>query len=128
MVELRTALRFAATGLLNTAAGLCVIIATSKLLGWSPYLANVVGYAAGLAFGFMLNRRWTFANRAQVSITAPRYALAFGLSYGANLLVLALGLHWLSLSEVASQAAASIVYSGVFYLLCRYFVFSRPSA
>jgi hypothetical protein len=60
--------------------------------------------------------------RGRAVITAPRYLVAFGISYGANLAVLAGGLQ-LSLPVILAQAAALSTYSVVFFLLCRYFVF-----
>jgi putative flippase GtrA len=122
------ALRFLLVGLLNTAVGLLVVTICGEWLGWSPYLANAVGYAAGLAFGFVMNRVWTFADRRRAAITAPRYLIAFGISYGANLVVLAGGLRVLSLPTTISQAAALSTYSLVFFLLCRYFVFEPASS
>jgi putative flippase GtrA len=122
-VSALTALRFLLTGLANTALGLLVVIACAQGLGWSPYVSNATGYAAGLAFGFVLNRGWTFGDRRKLTVTAPRYVVAFAISYAANLLVLAAGLHALALPESIAQALALSTYSLVFFLLCRYFVF-----
>jgi putative flippase GtrA len=118
-----TALRFLLTGVANTAIGLLVVIACAHWLGWSPYVANAAGYAAGFAFGFVLNRGWTFGDRRKMAVTAPRYALAFVLSYAANLAVLATTLHVLAWPAALAQALALSTYSLMFFLLCRYFVF-----
>ena len=75
----------------------------------------------------MLNRSWTFGDRRRATITAPRYVIAFGISYGANLAVLAAGLHLLSLPATLAQAVALPTYSVVFYLLCRHFVFEAEA-
>ena len=42
------ALKFGLVGVANTVLGLAVILAAMSLLGLSPLLSNVVGYAAGL--------------------------------------------------------------------------------
>jgi putative flippase GtrA len=126
-MNLRIARRFVLTGLANTVLGLLTIYACAELLGWSPYLANAMGYAVGLSVGFVLNRGWTFGDRRRTAVTAPRYVAAFGISYGANLAVLAAGLRLLSLPATLAQAAALATYSLIFYLLCRYFVF-EPGA
>lgn len=125
-MNLRMGLRFLLTGVANTAVGL-IVVSLCQWVGWSPYVANAVGYAAGLAFGFVLNRSWTFGDRRRAVITAPRYLLAFAVSYGANLAVLAGGLH-LSLPVTLAQAAALSTYSVVFFLLCRYFVFAAGAS
>ena len=126
-MKLGLALRFVLTGLANTAVGVLVVVICSEVFGWSPYLANAGGYAAGLAFGFVMNRVWTFGDRRHAAITAPRYLIAFGIAYGLNLLVLTGGLHWLSLPATIAQAAALSTYSVVFFLLCRYYVFETRS-
>lgn len=117
------ALRFLVTGVANTALGLLVVIACAHWLGWSPYAANATGYAAGLAFGFVVNRGWTFGDRRKVAITAPRYVLAFAISYAANLAVLTAALQLVAVPTAFAQALALSTYSLVFFLLCRYFVF-----
>jgi putative flippase GtrA len=127
-MSMRIAMRFVLVGVVNTAVGLLVVIACSEGLGWSPYLSNGVGYAAGLAFGFLMNHVWTFGDRRHAVITAPRYLIAFGISYGLNLLVLAAGLRLLSLPTTIAQAVALSTYSLVFFVLCRHFVFERSSA
>jgi putative flippase GtrA len=118
------ALRFLLAGIANTAVGLLVVIACAQGLGWSPYAANAAGYVAGLTIGFLLNRGWTFADRRKVMATAPRYALAFAISYAANLAALATGLHVMALPAALAQALALSTYSLLFFLLCRYFVFA----
>ena len=122
------ALRFAIAGVANTLVGLAVVVCTSKLLGFNAYAANAAGYAAGLTFGYVLNRTWSFRDTARVRLTAPRYLLAFALSYGANLLVLVLGTEILGWPELAAQAAALTTYSVAFFVLCRWFVFRNPAS
>ena len=122
------ALRFLLTGVANTALGLLVIIACAQWLGWSPYAANAAGYAAGLALGFLLNRGWTFGDRQKVAATAPRYVLAFAISYATNLAVLAVSLQMLGFPTVVAQSLALSSYTLMFFLLCRYFVFERSAA
>jgi putative flippase GtrA len=109
-------------GLLNTALGLLVVVLCAEGLGWSPYFANAAGYAAGLAFGFAVNRVWTFGDQRRATVTAPRYLLAFGVSYSANLVVLAVMLRS-GLDPTVSQGLALTTYSAVFFLTCRFFVF-----
>jgi putative flippase GtrA len=123
-MNLPVALRFVLVGLANSAVGLLIMVLCGEWLGWSPYAANAAGYAAGLAFGFALNRGWTFGDGRRATVTAPRYVLAFGVSYGLNLAVLATGLRLLALPAVLAQAVALATYSLVFFLMCRYFVFS----
>lgn len=124
----RQVARFLVTGIANTAVGLAVIVFCAEVLGFSAYLANAMGYAAGLALGFALNRNWTFGDRQGLRRTAPRYLAAFAVSYAMNLLVLTVCLRLLQLPAVFAQAAALATYSVVFYLLCRLLVFGSTAA
>lgn len=118
------AARFVITGIANTAVGLAVIVFCAEVLGFSAYLANAMGYAAGLTLGFAMNRHWTFGDRQNLRRTAPRYLAAFAVSYAMNLLVLAACLRLFHLPALFAQAAALATYSVVFYLLCRWLVFA----
>lgn len=116
-------LRFLATGAANTAVGFATIVLAKEWAGVNEYRANALGYAAGLLFGFWLNRNWTFESRTSVRGTAPRYFLAFVLSYASNIAVLYLGIEWMHLHPNLAQVIALTSYSVIFFLLCRHFVF-----
>lgn len=118
--------RFGAVGLVNTAAGLGLIW-LAMALGAAPLAANALGYAVGLAISFTLNRRWTFgrdgpAGRGEMLRFAATFALAWSLNAG----VLWLGLRLTEVSPYLLQIACVPVYSSVFFLLCRIWVFARP--
>jgi putative flippase GtrA len=123
-----TALKFALTGVGNTIVGVGTLLFARDVLGMSDYVANAIGYVVGLIFSFVVNRSFTFADRSSMAITAPRFLLAFAISYSANLVVLAVGLDVLGLHPNLAQAFAIVTYSVTFFLLCRLFVFrSRAS-
>jgi putative flippase GtrA len=126
--EAQMALKFAVTGVLNTVVGLAFIIGSRELLGWSEYAANAIGYAAGLTFGFAMNRGWTFTHRGDLRRSVPRYLLAFAIAYSANLFMLAACLNTLRLHGNLAQACAMVTYSAIFFVLCRVFVFRRALA
>ncbi len=120
------ALKFGLVGVANTALGLAVILASMSLLGLSPVLANVVGYAAGLCLSFYVNSRWTFGHRASAG-TAARFTLAFGVSYLMNVAVLLIGLHVFEASAVTAQVFAVVTYSVVFFVLSKGFVYTNEN-
>jgi putative flippase GtrA len=116
-------IRFGLVGAANTITGLAVI-AAGLAIGLGDIPANALGYAAGLAQGFILNRRWTFPRNDQ----APRgqflrYLLAFVPAYGANLLVVAGFVAGGLVANPLTHLAGIIAYTIVFYLLCAHFVF-----
>lgn len=121
MAELvRQTLRYAAVGVVNTAVGLGAIW-TLVALGLSPLTSNALGYALGLTVSFILNRTWTF--QARDGMPVVRFLGAFAVCYSANLATLALGLKIAPQAVYLSQAAAVAVYSVLFFVICRYFVF-----
>jgi len=87
--------------------------------------ANVVGYACGLLLSFHLNKNWTFDRRDRKRrATVIPFVCAFAMAYATNLGALLLFLH-IGVNSYVAQALSMPVYTGVFYLLCAYFVF-RP--
>lgn len=116
-------LGFGAVGIVNTAVGFTVIVLLMAVAGLSPVAANVGGYAAGLAVSYLLNRRFTFADRRAAPLGMGRYVLVFLIAYGINLGVLHLAIGGAHLSGVLAQALAVAAYSAVFFVLCRRFVF-----
>lgn len=117
-------LRFVAVGLVNTGVGFATIAIASLVLEAGPYLANALGFAAGILVGYQLNRRWVFASSRSALVTAPRYLLVFAVCYAVNVGVLRWLLGVPALHPLLAQAVAIGSYSTVFYLLCRFAVFA----
>lgn len=120
-------LRFGLVGMVNTAVGLSVIYALMLGLGVSPALSNMAGYAVGLCVSFVLNSRWTFRDRMSLS-GALRFLGAFAISYAANLACLLALIGPAGIAPEIAQLAAMVVYTLVFFLLSRLFVFRRGAA
>lgn len=53
--------------------------------GTGPKLAATICFACGVAIGFVLNRSWSFGNRAAIRHTMPRYVIAYAVAYGVNI-------------------------------------------
>lgn len=119
--------RFLLTGVVNTSVGLAAVALARSVPGASEYAANLVGFAAGLACGFVLNRWWTFQDQQKVTIAVPRYLTAFAMSYLVNVLLLTICLNILKLPNNVAQTVALITYSATFFVLCRWFVFPSSS-
>lgn len=119
--------RYIGSGALNTVVGFAVIIAMTAA-GASPYLANIAGYAVGLALGFWTARKFVFRSTGFISREGWRYLLAFGTSWLLNLLILHLSMKTMGLQPMIAQAVAAVVYSGAMYLLGRLLVFSSDEA
>lgn len=115
-------LRFAAVGLVNTAAGLSVIWSL-MYLGLNPWLSNACGYAAGLSISYMLNRIWTFEARAQPH-RPIRFLLSFAVAYAFNIAVLSLLITATDTNLYLAQVFASATYTMTFFALCHWIVFA----
>lgn len=125
---IRQAVRFGLVGLANTAVGYAVILA-ALAAGFGDYVSNALGYAAGLALGFVLNRNWAFVTtdpaRASHRRQLALYVAAFAISYGANLLVLATLRIDDAIPSPIAQLAAMATYTASFFVLCRQVVFAK---
>lgn len=122
------AARFAVVGLANTGIGVAAILGLQTLTPAGPFLANAGGYAIGLAVSFIGNRGWTFgAGDGAAGPQAARFVAAFAVAYGLNLAALAAGLA-LGLHPLLAQLPAIAVYSVVFFLLSRGWVFREAGS
>jgi putative flippase GtrA len=72
MRSLRQFLVYSGVGLLNTAVHFVVFVSLLRGVGVPILVASAIGYAAGVANSYVLNRIWTFA------VTTPANALEFG--------------------------------------------------
>ena len=121
-------LRFGLVGAINTAVGLAVIMVCIAA-GMADVEANATGYAVGLTMSFFLNRRWTFGHSDRIDGSLViRYAASFLIAYIANLTV---ALALIGAETVARPVAHVIgagVYTALFYVLCRSYVFAGGSA
>lgn len=122
-----TSMRFALVGLGNTALGLAVILAARYGLGWSDMAANALGYGCGLAAGFTVNRRWTFASRLAWSHSVPRYAAVVAVAWSVNIASVLMLTHS-GLPSGWAHAAAVLPYTVITYLGCRAWVFRETPA
>ena len=81
-------LKFGVVGIINTLITLAVFNIAAVLLHLPAVAANALGWLAGFTNSFILNRRWTFADRTGVRGTRSlgRFAaaglVALGLSTG----------------------------------------------
>lgn len=122
--------RFGLVGVINTAFGFAVVVLLDPVLGVPPALANAASYAVGITVGFVLSRNFVFRSRAGLSATGLRYLIAALGAFALNQLVLrlaGLALGAGSIQHIAAQLSAMAVYSAVFFLVCRLWVFRSPA-
>lgn len=73
--------KYCAVGLLNTAVTFGVIYLCVDVAGLNEYLANILGYFAGLVNSFIFNKLWTFRSHGGYRGEALRFAVGFGVCY-----------------------------------------------
>lgn len=115
--------RFVAVGLSNTAVGLSVIYLCWRALGWSDISSNLTGYGAGLIWGFMMHRRWTFRSSAAIGPGFAGYAVVCAGAYGVNLGVVMLSRQLLGPTSFLPHVMGIVTYSALVYVACRLIVF-----
>lgn len=119
-------------GGIDALIGLCAL----NMLGWSLTASTVAGFAVGFVCGYLAHELWTFSTgRLVVPANLLRYALSNLVLLGIRLGIvqaLALCLVWLGIAQHAlAKSGAYLAMLGlsfvVNYILCRFFVFKKPS-
>ena len=80
-------LKYGLVGCINTAITLGVIFLCKSLLGINEYVANILGYTAGLINSFIWNKTWVFKSKKGYRREAVKFGIGFGGCYGIQLLV-----------------------------------------
>ena len=119
-------LRFGLVGVVVNAAlfaGYLVLVGH----GADPKWAMTAMYVAGLALGFVLHRRWSFASRGAARREWGPYLVVCIAGYLLNLAVLALCVDGLGWPHGWVQGAMVFVVAGVNFALNKAWVFRAPS-
>ena len=75
-------LKYGFVGCINTAITLGVIFMCKSLLGINEYVANILGYTAGLINSFIWNKTWVFKSKKGYRREAVKFGIGFGVCYG----------------------------------------------
>ena len=118
-----TAVRFALVGAANSVVGLGTIFGAKALLGLGDFPANALGYAVGLACSFVLNARFTFRFDGAMGPAFAKFVGAFLIAYAANWLSVLALLELAHANAYLAHALAMCVYTIVFYVASRAYVF-----
>jgi putative flippase GtrA len=113
--------RYLLVGLLNTCVGYA-IYAALVLIGLDPVIALSITFCLAVGFNFVSTGRVVFGSTDGWRF--PRFVLAYGIVYVANLLLLKMLLS-LGLHALAAQALSLPVIAVCTFLILRVFVFNR---
>jgi len=100
-------LRFAAVGVLGTAAHYLVLGALVELAGIAVLTATTAGFLTGAIVNYLLNRRVTFASDASHAVALPKFFLVVIAGAGLNCLIVALLVHGTGVHYFIAQLVAT---------------------
>ncbi len=116
-------IKFGIVGVSNTLLTAATIWVLLKVLHYSDYTSNIVGYVVGLVNSFIWNRKWTFDSKTKITDTLFKFILTFGISYLFQLGNLYLLLHYTSIDSYISQLLSIAVYTGINFILNKIYTF-----
>jgi putative flippase GtrA len=120
------ALRFAAVGLLQNGLKVAVFALLTGV-GVQYRLAAVASGLLAFVASFVMNRHWTFAQRATpFHRQGARYLLVFASAIALGVVLLTFFVEVAGVSELAAQVAAILLVAPLSFLAQRTWVFRAP--
>lgn len=120
--------RYALVGLFVTAVSYVFLYLCVAVLRLDNLVANGLTLIFGLSFSYVLNRKFSFADRRMIRASVVQFVAVSGVAYSANLLVLFALLNLTSISSLPAQIIAFTSYTVIAYLLHRFWTFSKVGA
>ena len=105
--------------------GAAIDLGTQRLFvyeGFSPYTATILSTLIAVTWVFLLNRVFTFRSKGKVEKEGSRFALVYGVSIVANILITS-GLVWLGVHYTLGKIIAIGACVSWNYLMSHSFVF-----
>jgi putative flippase GtrA len=118
--------RFSLVGLVNTALTYSIIVG-GLFVGLGDFLANILGYAAGLILSYFLNSRWTFRG-ARAKGTLLRFLIVFAAAYAGNAALILSARAFGYLENPFIHLLGMGVYTVIFYVFAATYVFGAVGA
>jgi len=121
-------IKFGIVGISNTLLTFAVYTLLLKVFGVWYLLASAIGFIAGATNGFLLNRKWTFADHVGDSLTPVRWAIVQGCGLGINELLLYLFVDSAHLDKLLAQAFATAFVTVSTFFVNRAWTFRTASS
>lgn len=115
--------KYGLVGVFNTLLTLAIIWILTQCLNSTEYVANIIGYVAGIVNSFIWNRNWTFNSKSKVSKAFFLFIIIFVFSYLIQLGVLYLLLKNTAIDAFICQFLSMCVYTAINFPLNRYITF-----
>jgi putative flippase GtrA len=123
IVSSNTFIKFCLIGVINGIVGFSLILSLMYIFNVNYLISNLVGYIGGVTTSFILNKYVNFKSNGKLKIEFPIFIGSFLIAYIANALILYSMVELLNESKIIGLVVASAVYTILFYLSSRFFVF-----
>jgi len=115
--------KFGIVGVSNTLLTFIVYTLLLKVFGVWYIAASAIGFTIGAVNGFLLNRRWTFADHVGDALTPVRWGIVQGAGLGLNLGLLYVLVHDAKIDKLLAQAFATVVVTVTTFFVNRAWTF-----
>ncbi len=101
-----------------------LLLATVELFDWNPVPATALGAAVGALVHYMLNKRYTFADRQPHTRTLPRHVAVAASAWFLNVSLMWVWVSVLVLHYLPGQLLITGLVLGFTFLASRYYTFA----
>ena len=122
--------RFGVSGVTALATNIGVLYVLNSVIGLWYLAASVVGFLAGFAVSFTLQKFWTFRDHStdKIAAQAVRYFLIVLFNLGLNTILVYLLVEHMHIRPVISQIIAAFIIAVEGFFAYRILVFNAPHA
>jgi len=117
-------LKYATIGLSRSVLGYILYLALT-FIGIEHKLAMTLLYINGVAISYFANRKWTFNDNGNLSRSAPRFLLVYGIGYIINLVILLIFVDYLHFPHQLVQPVAIVIVAAFLFTMLKLFVFNK---
>ncbi|MDC7233647.1 MAG: GtrA family protein [Spirochaetales bacterium] len=116
--------RYTTVGIINTIVIFALFFFFNELTDSGPVWSNRIGYTGGLISNYTLNKHWTFKAHKYNLPEILLFGFSFGLSYLVQFLTFRLLMDSWGWGDGVAALVAYPLYGLIFYILCKYLVFT----
>lgn len=123
-------IRFGIVGVINTGVDFGTFTIFSALLRTDPLVSQVIGYSAGIANSFVMNKLWTFESRSSkvgTRVELVKFIVINTASLGISLAGLKILNGQLGINVYVAKAFVTVIAQVVNYLGYKLWVFRNPA-
>lgn len=123
-------IRFGIVGVINTGVDFGTFTVFSALLNTNPLVSQVIGYSAGVANSFVMNKLWTFeskSSKAGTQVELVKFIVINAASLGISLAGLKVLNGQLGVNVYIAKAIVTVLAQIVNFLGYKLWVFRNPA-